>query len=238
MIRRCFAPTFLLLFLIHCQSPFDAVLQTTEILGIYPYHAILPKDYDASKTYPLILFLHGSGCGSDNVDVYKLYGMGIYADQNEDFPFIVIAPQSYDQWYSQPLDSVLKDAVGKYSVNTERIYCTGFSMGGAETYRLAFDYPHWFAAIAPIAAYGNPDAAYQFAHIPTWIFHNKGDPSVDYLHALEMYYALEANGCDVKLTTYYSFEHSGWYQAYTNPEIYDWFLTHERDPKQSKAFSE
>jgi hypothetical protein len=43
--------------------------------------------------------------------------------------------------------------------------------------------------------------------------------------------AFKKAGCeDVKLTVYPEAEHDSWTPTYDNPEIYAWFLRHERQP--------
>jgi predicted peptidase len=37
---------------------------------------------------------------------------------------------------------------------------------------------------------------------------------------------------DVKLTVYPETGHDSWVQAYDNPELYQWLLTHERQEKR------
>jgi len=40
--------------------------------------------------------------------------------------------------------------------------------------------------------------------------------------------ALKRLGCDVKFTVYPGVGHDCWTQTYDNPELYNWFLKHER----------
>src|SRR5690606_4055510 len=65
-------------------------------------YRILTPDYDTTRTYPLVIFLHGSGeRGNDNEAQLK-WGVGNFAtDQNMvQHPAIVIAPQcpEQEQW--------------------------------------------------------------------------------------------------------------------------------------------
>src|SRR3954452_989063 len=70
-----------------------------------PYVVFVPKDYDGSKPYPVILFLHGSGetkGGSKQpVDV----GIGTAVKKQADtFPAIVVIPQSEKRTWSADSD--------------------------------------------------------------------------------------------------------------------------------------
>lgn len=60
-----------------------------------PYRILLPKNFDATKKYPLIMFLHGRGeSGSDN-EKQLVHGAKLFlADSNRNnFPAIVVFPQ-------------------------------------------------------------------------------------------------------------------------------------------------
>lgn len=60
-----------------------------------PYRILLPKDFDAAKKYPLIMFLHGRGeSGTDN-EKQLTHGAKLFlADSNRNnFPAIVVFPQ-------------------------------------------------------------------------------------------------------------------------------------------------
>ncbi len=60
-----------------------------------PYRILLPKNFDATKKYPLIMFLHGRGeSGTDN-EKQLTHGAKLFlADSNRNnFPAIVVFPQ-------------------------------------------------------------------------------------------------------------------------------------------------
>ena len=54
----------------------------------------LPKNYDESKKYPLVFFLHGAGERGDDLDLASRHGfMKHVRENNTEYPFIFIAPQ-------------------------------------------------------------------------------------------------------------------------------------------------
>src|SRR3989442_393779 len=57
-------------------------------------------------------------------------------------------------WSKDDLLVLLDEIIGKYRVDTNRVYLTGLSMGGYGTWSLALSYPEKFAAIAPICGGG------------------------------------------------------------------------------------
>src|SRR5438552_2724571 len=63
-----------------------------------PYVVFVPKDYDGTKEFPIILFLHGAGETKSDKKGSKMpieVGIGPAIKKREkDFPFIVVIPQS------------------------------------------------------------------------------------------------------------------------------------------------
>jgi predicted peptidase len=159
---------------------------------------------------------------------FNSYGMGDYANRTENFPFIIVAPQTSNDWYASLLDQTLNEIITAYSVDTNRIYLTGFSMGGWGTYLMATEYPTRFAAVAPVAGWWQSEDAYKLRDLPVWIFHDIGDTEVNYSFAQAMYDSLIAYGGDVRLTTYYNYVHNCWNETYADPALYDWFLSYQR----------
>ena len=224
-----------MLLLIGCSSEIpERVSGPTEETGSYEYFVLLPVGYEpvGEEGLPLILFLHGSGGGSDSRDLVSSYGVPKRASDQRDFPFIVVAPQT-DQtlnWSVDRLNNLLDEIESLYRIDEDRIYVTGLSMGGNGTWLLAMSYPNRFAAIAPVAGSGITSLACKIQHIPAWIFHNDGDPVIPSAEGQKMYDALQDCGSgNVELTIYQSDSHDAWTRTYSNQELYEWFLSHKRE---------
>jgi putative CocE/NonD family hydrolase len=201
------------------------------------YLLYLPQGYgaDPNRKWPLILFLHGWGeVGNDPQDLERVLKHGIpkNLEQGADLPFIVVSPQlpAYALWESQldALNGLLDEVSANYAVDAGRIYLTGISRGGSGTWSLAIKYPYRFAAIAPIASYGDPSQVCALRDVPVWAFHNAEDPTVALQGAEQMVTMLRSCGGDVQFTVYPSAEHDSWTQSYANPHLYTWFLSHSR----------
>src|SRR4051794_25328019 len=60
-----------------------------------PYRILFPENYDKSKKYPLVLFLHGAGERGNDNEAQLTHGAKLFlTDENrEKYPAIVIFPQ-------------------------------------------------------------------------------------------------------------------------------------------------
>src|SRR5207249_11981392 len=107
-----------------------------------PYRLFVPADYDATRKYPLILWLHGAGSvGNDNfkqISGASLRGTHTWTSPQVQakYPSFVLAPQSRTGSWIVDLPRVLEllDAIkSEYSLDASRIYVAGQSMGGFGT---------------------------------------------------------------------------------------------------------
>nr|WP_294907399.1 prolyl oligopeptidase family serine peptidase [uncultured Lacibacter sp.] len=76
-----------------------------------PYRILLPENYDAAKTYPLIIFLHGRGeSGSDN-ERQLTHGAKLFLRDSirKKYPAIVVFPQCSATNYWSNVQAVAKD---------------------------------------------------------------------------------------------------------------------------------
>jgi predicted peptidase len=149
------------------QKPPTGFLAETLTQGgqTYRYVVYVPRNYDATRQWPLILFLHGAGeCGTDG---WKHVGVGLGAAivaNAAAWPFIVVLPQKpelVNAWeeYDEPLMAMVAKARKDYNVDGNRLYLTGLSQGGHGTWILGARHADMWAAIAPICGYaGLPDS--------------------------------------------------------------------------------
>jgi predicted peptidase len=205
------------------------------------YLLFLPEGYakEPAKRWPTILFLHGAGERGNDLEMVKRHGPPKIVQEKKDFPFIVISPQCPpgERWSNEVLIHLLEDVMGRYSVDTNRIYLTGLSMGGYGTWSLAAAYPERFAAIAPICGGGETisvllsgrEKGSWLRTLGVWAFHGAKDPVVRLEESERMVNAFKrAGNGNVKLTVYPEATHDSWTETYNNPELYDWFLQHTR----------
>ncbi|NPV07921.1 MAG: prolyl oligopeptidase family serine peptidase [Anaerolineae bacterium] len=218
------------------ECTLDAVVELPVRLRYLLY---LPPGYgsDPGERWPLILFLHGMGERGDDLERVKEHGIPRLVEENPDFPFVAISPQCPmdSVWTAElhALEALLDHALQEYAVDPDRVYLTGLSMGGYGAWHLAAKAPHRFAAVAPICGgglpqFGFPDRASALREVPVWAFHGARDEVVPLAESEKMVRHLESAGGNVRLTVYPECGHNSWDEAYSNPELYRWFLSHKR----------
>lgn len=198
------------------------------------YLLYLPKEYrkEQGKKWPLILFLHGAGERGDNLELVKIHGIPARLEKGDEFPFIIVSPQcpkgSYWPLQCDRLLTLLDDIIAQHSVDEQRVYIAGLSMGGMGTWHMACSYPERFAAAVPVCGGGIPHLARFMKNVPVWAFHGDRDSVVPLYKSEEMVEALRKAGGEAKLTIYPDTDHDSWIEAFNNDELYSWLLLHSR----------
>lgn len=133
------------------------------------YLLFLPNNYTNPPEggWPFVIFFHGYGItaatgDANGIRMEPLPGM---LDSRPTFPYIVLSPRIYESdlggaasgWFTPAartsMDTLITEIQTHYTVNTNKTYLTGYSMGGAATWNLGLTYPEKFAAIAPVAGF-------------------------------------------------------------------------------------
>lgn len=202
---------------------------TDEIL--LGYQLYLPPDYEQIENkLPLILFLHGANLRGDNLDKVLEVGIPRLLEDGKQLPFVVVSPQcrSNTTWSVSKLDLLLNSITSNFKVDTNRIYLTGFSMGGAGTWAMALRYPKRFAAVAPVSGWEDTTYAEVLKDLPIWVFHGDSDQIISVKESENMVNKISALGGNIKFTKYPGLDHNIWYKTYNNDQLYEWFLKNKR----------
>jgi pimeloyl-ACP methyl ester carboxylesterase len=119
----------------------------------------LPINYDPAKKWPMVIYLHGYN--GDNPDYYNWWDVDKrHHDLADKYGIIYIEPHGrgntqYLGIGDRDVLRCIEMAKQKFSVDDDRVYLTGGSMGGWGTWNVGTRHPELFAAIAPI--YGGDD---------------------------------------------------------------------------------
>jgi predicted peptidase len=199
-----------------------------------PYRLFIPKGYDPSKKYPLVLWLHGSGSvGNDNrKQISSASTLGTHtwtrSENQAKYPAFILAPQcpSGKAWTSPgELTTVLEilAAVQKeFSIDSQRLYVAGQSMGGYGTWALIALRPNMFAAAIPLCGGGHVADAPRIAKIPIWAFHGEADPTVSVWESRKMIEAIKKVGGKPRYSEYPGVRHEVWERTFKEPGLLDW----------------
>jgi predicted peptidase len=230
------------------------VARAVEVDGAtHRYQVWLPRGFDATKKWPAILFLHGSGeRGSDNQKQISV-GLGpALLNGTVAVPAVVIFPQCPEEGYWTAPErkiamAALDAAMLEFSVDPRRVTMTGMSMGGAGTWVLAAEHPDRFAAIAPVCGFlekppgikpiRNPapwlvnasdpyeEVVKRLPRIPIWIFHGALDTLVPPQESREMIARLGSNAA---YTEFARANHNAWDPTYSGTTVVAWLARQVR----------
>lgn len=221
-----------------------------------PYRILMPKNYDESRSYPLLLFLHGSGERGDDNELQLVHGARFFLKDSirDSFPAIVVFPQckANQSWsnanyqpsgdgriftFSESIDNnaqqdllteLMDQLLASYPIDEKRIYVGGLSMGGMGTFEFVRRNPKIVAAAFAICGAYNPKAARRMTETAWWIFHGEDDTVVPTVHSRDMYVALKAEKAEVKITLYPGVGHDSWTNTFAEPGLMEWLFSHRR----------
>lgn len=222
-----------------------------------PYRLLLPLNYNSSKAYPLILFLHGAGeRGSDN-EKQLVHGAKLFLkdEVRSNFPAIVVFPQCpQNSYWSNVIHNtdtsgkrtfnflkegeqtkamalvqqMVKQLLNTYPIDKKRVYAGGLSMGGMGTFEIVRRNPKLFAAAFPICGGGNPATAKKLKKTAWWIFHGEKDNVVPPQLSHQMVAALNKKNAAVKFTLYPDENHNSWDAAFAEKDLLPWLFSHHK----------
>lgn len=213
-----------------------------------PYGLYLPKNYDAGKKYPLVMMLHGAGSnhrlalrrvfGKSNVNGETDVEATRYFPEWKDVDYIVASPYArgtmgYQGVAEKDVMDVLADVRKRFSIDEDRMYLTGLSMGGGGTLWIGLTHPDLWAAMAPVCPAPPPgtiDLAPNAFNIPMHFFHGDQDQAVPVAVSRDWTRKLKEQGnAVVEYAEYPGVNHNSWENAYKDESIFEWFSKFKRN---------
>jgi predicted peptidase len=204
--------------------------------GRLPYFLLIPQDYGPSQVYPLVIFLHGSGERGDNLaPVLPYNGAYEFMETARRHSYFMLIPQApTGTWWDSPDDvrlvfGLLDEARGRFSIDPNRIYITGLSMGAFGMWKIVSQEPDIFAAgISVAGGLKDVSAAPRIARIPFRMFHGSDDSLVSVAASRATVNALDKAGGSVEYVEYPGADHWIWQRVYTDPEVIDWLFEQKK----------
>jgi predicted esterase len=187
------------------RSDVDGTLQ--------PYTVHLPAGFDPARTYPLLVFLHGS----ERDDRALAEHLGYVTTDD----FIMLAPKgrgtsnAYTVDHAQEdIQEAVADVCRHYPIDRSNVVLAGFSMGGYGVYRTHYETPGAYKALAVfcgipdlanerVGPEGHPDFLRKeylapFVGMPMFVFHGTADRNAPFEKTVQAVGKLEAVGAHVK----------------------------------------
>lgn len=251
MKKLLFGLGLLMPFLLSAQQvPRSLTAANGTFIGFYEYK---PPTYSSTTKSPVIIFLHGIGERGDgsstlssvlNVGIprnihYNLTNM-VFNYNGSNQGFVVLSPQlsyNYGNWQPFYIEEMIKYAKNNLSIDPDRIYLTGLSLGGGGVWNYASSSAaaaKGLAAIAPICGTCDWSGLNNIAQqaLPVWAFHAMDDGVVGVGCTQAAIAGINSyNPIVAPITTYYpTGNHWIWDQVYdpANPQLYLWFLSKSR----------
>ncbi len=204
----------------------------------------IPEDFDASREWPLVVFLHAYEERGDRFEHVQV-GLGPALESNPElFQCIVLMPQCptdsvwsvVDRPWSKGMasaephiDLALQSTLEQYPIDREHIALTGASMGAYGVFRYGSQHPEKFSAFAPICGGGRLQDAVALADRAVWVAHGDKDDVVPVSESRRMVDAIRAQEGSGRLhyTELEGAGHDIWNTMYRDPEFVEFLLTSE-----------
>ncbi len=111
------------------------------------YVAYYKEEIMNGEKIPLVLCFHGGGDSA-----MCMVALSDWYLVTEKYGFLLVSVENHMNSTATEAVQLLEHLKKKYPIDEERIYATGFSMGGCKTWDIFQEYPQLFAAAAPMDA--------------------------------------------------------------------------------------
>jgi dienelactone hydrolase len=189
--------------------------------SVQPFSVLLPRSFESGRVYPLLLLLHGAHVTG--------WGQNIISYDPKDWAIQVAVHDRGNNRYRDigevDIDEVLAEVKRRYSIDSDRVFLAGHSMGGYGAWYQATHRPDLWAGVSTQAGYSDfflysttgghseklPETDFQkrlfegwspllFAenllHVPIYIVHGAKDDNVVVEHSRKMAARLKGLGYD------------------------------------------
>jgi enterochelin esterase-like enzyme len=213
------------------------------------YALFVPSTYDKERKAPLMVALHGLGSNPQQIMRYR----GL-TDLAEKHGYVVVAPMGYNTrgWYgsrglksdkSEPENlgelsekdvlNVLALVRKEFTIDADRIYLMGHSMGGGGTWHLGLKYPDLWAGLAPIAPaiFRGPEELEKIKHLPVILVQGDQDKLVPVAGARRWAEQMKKLGMTHEYIEVAGGDHVA-IASQNLPKIFEFFNKHRRKEKE------
>lgn len=202
-----------------------------KVSDAYNFWICTPEGYNKADTAkPLVVFLHGrSLCGHDLNRVRRYGPLNAIEKHGLKLDALVLAPQNPGSgWRPDKVMRLIEWTKKHYTIDTNRIYLIGMSLGGYGTIDIAGTYPDCFAAAMALCGGGTIKEYCGLNELPLWILHGTADRAVGVGASQRVVDAMRACGESRRLiwTRLKGANHGRLARIFYLPETYQWLFAH------------
>jgi predicted esterase len=198
------------------------------------YHVQLPPEYDPHVRYPTVVTLNGTGTTPENqIDWWAgaRDDKGNRQGQGTRFGYIVISVEwlkggqreyGFTAREHAAVLAALRDASRRFSINTDRVFLSGHSIGGDAAWDIGLAHPDLWAGVIPVVAQSKKYASHYWPNaklVPFYIVAGEldGDKTKENAKDLDRYMK---SRYDVTVVEYQGRGHEDFYEEIQN--LFDW----------------
>lgn len=205
-------------------EPFPIRVPATDAGFELEYWVQLPAEYTPHRAYPVIMTLHGFDADAE----MQVNWWGLQADRRG---YIVLAPvyaapkqHQYDyraEAHAAVLGA-LRDARKRFSIDSDRVFLSGYSMGGDAAWDIGLAHPGVFAGVVPLSGVCEKFSAIyreNAAHLPLYVVGGEKDRDLPKRNGIHLDEMMDKH-FNVTYTEYMGRGHESFYEEIHN--IFDW----------------
>jgi len=219
--------------------------------GDFTYHIQLPPEYDPYRKYPVIVTLRGARYSAKSMIGWWA---GPYSEkmkmrlgQATRHGYIVIAPEwarrhQTDYEYTAREHAAvmfsLRDAMRRFSIDTNRVFLAGHSMGGDAAWDIGLSHPDLWAGVLPVVATADKYVKFYKDNarlVPTYFVNGELDGPRLSINSSEFDHYLKTTRYDTVVTEYQGRGHEYFHDDIQR--MFKWMEIHRRSfyPEEYEA---
>jgi dienelactone hydrolase len=213
--------------------------------GKTEYALYTPSNVEPSKRYPVAIFLHGC-CGQDEHATFRnavdppARMWHNFGANTQIIPTYIISPKTTRGWQQkfEDIKKVVDDLIAAGKVDPQRIYMTGFSMGGGGTWQFMEQYPGYIAAAIPMGSGARADFT-KVKDTPVWAIQGEKDyfarslseqiAEMRKLNGYDMGAGQWVTGVNPRYTNFAGLDHGIQWDAASTLPLLQWAYSHVND---------
>ncbi|MCF0185947.1 MAG: LysM peptidoglycan-binding domain-containing protein, partial [Bacteroidaceae bacterium] len=183
------------------------------------------------QSKPLIVFLHGASLCGQNLSKVLNYGPLDAVRRGREIDAYIVAPQNPGgSWAPSKIMNVVEWLEKHHNtIDSNRIYVIGMSLGGYGTVDLTATYPNRIAAAMAMCGGGTVKDVSGLRNVPLWILHGTADRDVAIKHSDNLVASIKKHGEASRLiyTRLEKANHGHPARIFYMKKTYEWLFKHQ-----------